>query len=80
MSEVWKAISGYEGLYEVSDLGNIRSLDRVIKSKHNGTTVKKGRILTPFYEERKGYYQVKLSKNGKNTPKDPKNGLQNDKK
>lgn len=28
MSEVWKAIVGYEGLYEVSDLGRVRSLTR----------------------------------------------------
>jgi hypothetical protein len=65
MAEIWKAVKGYEGLYEVSSLGNVRSLDRVIKSRHNGTTVRKGRTLTPFYEENKGYYQVKLTKMGK---------------
>jgi hypothetical protein len=66
MEEQWKDIKGYEGLYEVSNLGNVRSLDRVIKSKHNGTMLRKGQILTPFYEEKKGYYQVSLSKDGKN--------------
>lgn len=65
MTEIWKAVKGYEGLYEVSNLGNVRSLDKVIKSKHNGTTLRKGRILTPFYEEKKGYYQVALTKDGK---------------
>lgn len=30
MSEVWKAVPGYEGLYEVSDQGRVRSLPRVI--------------------------------------------------
>lgn len=29
VSEQWKAVPGYEGLYEVSDQGNIRSLDRL---------------------------------------------------
>lgn len=29
-NEVWKPIKGYEGLYEVSNLGNLRSLDRYI--------------------------------------------------
>jgi hypothetical protein len=29
MTEIWKAILGFEGLYEVSDLGRVRSLDRV---------------------------------------------------
>ena len=66
MSEVWKEISGYEGLYEESNLGNVRSLDRLIRSKNNGNIVRKGRILIPFYEEKKGYYQVRLAKNGKN--------------
>lgn len=32
-SEVWKDIEGYEGLYQVSSLGNIRSLDRYVKHK-----------------------------------------------
>lgn len=66
MTEIWKSVKGYEELYEVSNLGNVRSLDRVIKSRHNGTTIRKGRVLIPFYEEKKGYYQVRLSKNGKN--------------
>ena len=65
MKEIWKSIQGYEGLYEVSNFGNVRSLDRVIRSKHNEKKQKKGRILTPFYEEKKGYYQVSLSKDGK---------------
>lgn len=66
MEEQWKDIKGHEGLYEVSNFGNVRSLDRVIRAKHNGTMLRKGRILTPFYEEKKGYYQVSLSKDGKN--------------
>ena len=28
--ETWKPIVGYEGMYEVSDLGRVKSLDRVI--------------------------------------------------
>lgn len=34
--EVWKAIPGYEGLYEVSDLGRVRSLDRIAMLHHGG--------------------------------------------
>ena len=30
MREIWKPIANYEGIYEISNLGNIRSLDRVI--------------------------------------------------
>lgn len=64
MEEQWKDIKGYEGLYEVSNLGNVRSLDRTVK-RGQGYTIKEGRVLTPFYEEKKGYYQVVLAKDGK---------------
>jgi NUMOD4 motif-containing protein len=30
MSEIWKAVLDHEGLYEVSDMGMVRSLDRVV--------------------------------------------------
>lgn len=32
MKEIWKDINGYEGLYQVSNLGNVRSIDRVVLS------------------------------------------------
>ena len=51
MKEVWKAIPGYEGSYEVSDQGRVRSLDRVVACsgpvKGSYTSTKKGRILLP---------------------------------
>ena len=34
--EIWKSIQGYEGLYEVSNFGNVRSLDRKV-NQANGT-------------------------------------------
>lgn len=45
MEEIWKDILGYEGLYQASNLGRIRSLDRVVRHNYGGTAVKKGRIL-----------------------------------
>ena len=45
MEESWKPVVGYEGLYEVSDLGRVRSLDRVVKGKRNSKWERKGRIL-----------------------------------
>ena len=33
MNELWQPVVGYEGLYEVSDQGRVRSLDRVVKCK-----------------------------------------------
>lgn len=55
MTEVWKAVVGFEGLYEVSDLGRVRSLTRLILMNRrlpNGETIKvqrrlHGRVLSP---------------------------------
>lgn len=58
MSEIWKPVEGYEGLYEVSDSGNVRSLSRKAGKVHI-----KGRILKPF-QNRNGYLCVCLSKEG----------------
>lgn len=45
--EVWKPIPGYEGLYEASSLGRIRSLDKVVRSarSRSGKRTRRGRIL-----------------------------------
>jgi hypothetical protein len=60
MSENWIHIPHYEGLYEVSDLGRIRSLDRIIYSDKI-ITPKKGRVLKPSTHSK--YDRVVLSKN-----------------
>ena len=47
MTELWKDIEGYEGVYQVSNMGRVRSLDRVIKHVNdNRQRVWKGRMLT----------------------------------
>ena len=47
--ERWLPVVGYEGLYEVSNCGRIRSLGRKIPHKHAGhTSTVPGRILSPF--------------------------------
>ncbi len=40
--EIWKDISGYEGYYQISNLGNIRSLDRIITGKNGDFLTWKG--------------------------------------
>lgn len=57
-AERWAAIKGYEGLYEVSNTGKIRSLDRLV-SRPQGNFVKKGRILKCNLNN-KGYFRVQL--------------------
>lgn len=53
--EVWKDISEYEGLYQVSDKGKVKSLNYKQSKKEN--------ILTPV-KDKTGYYVVSLSKKG----------------
>jgi hypothetical protein len=45
--EEWRAIVGYEGIYEVSNLGNVRSLDRVMTYPSGKTIRWRGKVLTP---------------------------------
>ena len=59
--EIWKEISGYEGYFEVSNLGNFRSKDRVIRYKDNGTRLYPGKLLkTETIVE--GYQRIVLMK------------------
>ena len=39
MTENWRDVVGYEGIYEVSDRGRVRSLDRIVKA-NNGIFTK----------------------------------------
>lgn len=64
MKETWKSIRGYEGLYEVSDLGRVRSLGRAVNSKNGSTQHKRVRVLTQEVTIH-GYCRVRLyDKNG----------------
>lgn len=46
MKEVWKDILGYEGLYQVSNQGRVRSLDHIVKTKRNKDMLIKGKVKT----------------------------------
>ena len=63
MKEIWKDIPGYEGLYQVSDLGNVRSINRCVKHGKHGSMNIKGKILAQHSDGE--YLKVKLGKNGK---------------
>ena len=60
MKEVWKSVVGYEGIYEVSNLGRVASLERMNA---------RGQIVKPRIKATKpnnrGYIQINLSKDGK---------------
>ena len=62
--EIWKPISNYEGLYEISNKGQIKSVGRYIKSNHNNTRFQEEKIRK-LTVNNKGYITVRLCKNGK---------------
>ncbi len=62
--EIWKDIPYYEGYYQVSNLGNVRSLNRVIKGKGGCDKIKKGKIKKQTLGKN-GYLHTRLCKNGK---------------
>lgn len=59
-NEVWNPVVGYEGLYEVSSMGKVKSVERVLSDGR----LWEERILKPE-KNKGGYLIVHLSKNGK---------------
>jgi len=66
MNETWKPVLNYEDLYEVSDKGNVRTLERVW---YSGEHYQVARKIIPKLKNQKadqwGYLRVTLCKNGK---------------
>lgn len=67
--EIWKDIKNYEGLYQVSNLGNVRSLDKIdyiynFKKEQKVKRIRKGKIIKHNISN-KGYKFVSLYKNKK---------------
>jgi hypothetical protein len=60
--EFWKDIMGYESIYQVSNLGKVKSLDRLLINKNNRKYILKGAFLKSSYDKR-GYLIYQLSKN-----------------
>lgn len=42
--EIWKDVKDYEGLYQVSNLGNVKSLDRIVETKNRKNYLRKGKV------------------------------------
>lgn len=66
MNEIWKDIKGYEGIYQVSNLGRVKALERVWYSGRNGCTkrTKPEHIMKYRLAKNTGYCLLKLVKNG----------------
>ena len=62
MTEIWKDIRGYEGLYQISDFGRVKSLKRTTTGKHIRKVPEK---LIALNVNKDGYIQVNLWKDNK---------------
>lgn len=58
-NEYWKDLPGFEGIYKVSSIGRIFSLDRMIKNRYDGYTLFKGGVKIPTIN--KGYLRYCLT-------------------
>lgn len=67
ISELWKDIEGFEGIYQISSKGNIRSLDRWVIDKNGRKVFWKSQPIKPRpqHKDGSGYLQVSLRMNGK---------------
>lgn len=60
MNEEWRSVDGYESLYEVSSLGNVRSLPRRVRCAGDGTRVQGLQRISPWTDSLDGYTRVHL--------------------
>lgn len=58
-NEIWKDVDGYEGLYQVSNYGNVKSFDRITGARNGKKRLVKGKKLK-LAEWKNGYYTVSL--------------------
>lgn len=65
MKEIWKDIEGYEGLYQVSNLGQVKSLERTIIVKNCKQSKTYPECIKIPFPNKKGYLRVQLYKNNK---------------
>lgn len=61
--EIWKDVVGYEGLYQVSNFGRVKSLKHIVRTKGGYTRCSPSKILTNCFDN--NYYHVRLYKYGK---------------
>ena len=62
--EKWRAIAGFEGYYEVSNFGDVRSVDRTVpREGTRGDMLRKGQVRKPHVTP-KGYLRVQLTQGG----------------
>ena len=68
MKEIWKDIPEYEGLYQASNLGKIKSLKRITKKEYRNNRIVKERIMKGT-KNQDGYLKVHFKNKEKNIDK-----------
>ena len=66
--EIWKDVKDFEGYYQISNYGRVRSLDRYARIGNGGYRLVKGKMLRHYYCPG-GYQQVNLARRQTATPK-----------
>ena len=67
MDEIWKDVQGYEGLYQVSNMGRVRSITRYVRHAKGGFRVSPSKIMK-LCQNGDGYYFVGLHRDNKVKP------------
>lgn len=62
---IWLPVVGYEGLYEVSDFGNIKSLSRIVRHPNGGDLQTTEKIMKAIISTTGKYCQINLYRNNK---------------
>lgn len=64
--EIWKDIKGFEGLYQVSNFGNVRSVERKVANKNGAMKLYKSKVIKPCTNQANcGHLHLGLHKNGR---------------
>lgn len=63
--ETWRPVHGYEGYYEASNMGRIRSVPRTVKCKNGAVKRYESGLMHPSKHYKNGYMSVMLSRDGK---------------
>ena len=66
-NEIWKDVKGYEGYYQVSNMGRVKSM-RVLKTPKNGKICRKNVFLSTKASHDKQYITVALCRDGEKKP------------
>ena len=64
--EEWRDILGYEGQYQISNIGRVKSVERMVKSNANNMRIQYERFLS-IHDNGHGYMSVSLWKDNKGT-------------